>query len=89
MPSCTVYLKSRYPAKTMPKIYRLLTPRKTMDAVEISTDDHGQTWDAVGILNGCQVQRLASFSTFTQCLEYCHEIGCNISKDRYLGTIRK
>jgi hypothetical protein len=35
------------------------------------------------------VQRLASFSTFTQCLEYCHEIGCNISKDRHLGTIRK
>ena len=60
-----------------------------MDAVEISTSDEGKTWDAVGIRNGCQVQRLATFSNFTQCLEYCHDIGANISRDRHLQTIRK
>ena len=83
-----VFLKNHFPAKPMRKIYRLLTPRKTMDAVEVSSDD-SIIWKVVGLKNGCQVCVLAYFSEFAQCLELIQEIGANISRDRHLRTIRK
>ena len=61
-----------------------------MDAVEVDTEDNGQSWTVWSTHLGMRGSRLAVYTTFTSALIYADEIGCNISKDRqHLGQIRK
>jgi len=67
-------------------LYRLTTPGKTMDAVEIETEDNGQSWTCRAGFNGQTGRRLAVFTQFTEAVRFASEMGANIAKDRHLIT---
>ena len=67
-------------------LYRLTTPRKTMDSVEIETEDNGHSWTCRAGFQGLTGQRLAVFTQFTEAVRFASEMGADIARDRHLIT---